>query len=45
MFKVLVMTSLLFVCFVTIYDSFWGERYGEGGSVIDFYTDKDKVTH
>ena len=43
-FKLFVVVSLLFVSFVTIYDSFWGDRYGEGGSIIDFYTDKNRVT-
>ncbi len=42
-FKLFTIVGLLFVSFVTIYDLFWGERYGEDGSILDFYTDIYKI--
>lgn len=42
-FKIFIVIGILFVCFVTIYDQFWGERYGDEGSVLDFYTDSGKI--
>ena len=43
LFRPIVAITLLLVCFVTIYDSFWGKRYGAEGSIIDFYTDSERI--